>query len=315
LAGAATGRYDAAVAAEPFAFAQVNARTVADGRVARDSLARRLGIEAEPQLATLRASPAWEALLTYCIEGPLNIDWYDRRIAAWRRQKSIFVTLCIVITIGVVALLLWRNSTDSMVAQLSASVAALLACVRILAGAADVTTQLGGFWRARADLKEQFLTFEHGWHGHVIAANGAVADGFETALWQEITNARHVVRAERDTYFSTFKAPADLVAIAGGSLDALLGRVQQVQTLRAAPSPLSQAVTDARTKLDQAHGDRAAHERMLQLLAIKPPTLSDEAWRKMREDAESGRTRAEADIARYSELLRSSAKAATLNPT
>jgi hypothetical protein len=315
LAGAATGRYDAAVAAEPFAFAEVNARAVADGQLAREALARRLAVAEGAPLTALQASPAWEALLTYCIEGPLNISWYDGRIAAWRRQKNAFLTLTIVITVGVVALLVWRNSSDSMVAQLSASVAALLACVRILAGAADVTTQLGGFWRARADLKEQFLTFEHGWRGKVVGADGAVAEGFETALWQEITNARHVVRTERDTYFSTFKAPVDAVATATSGLEALFGRAQQVQTLRAAPSPLAQAVNDARTKLDQARADRAAQERTLELMAVKPATLGDEAWRKAREDAESGRTRAEADIARYSDLLRSTAKAATLNPT
>jgi hypothetical protein len=306
--------YDAAVAVEPFAFADVNARAVADGSLARDALARRLGLNDEAQLKTLRASPAWEALLTYCIEGPLNISWYDQRIAAWRRQKSFFLTLCIVITVGMVALLVWRKTSDSTVAQLAATVAALLTCVRILAGAADVTTQLGGFWRARADLKESFLTFEHGWRGHVLAGGGAVAEGFETALWQEITNARHVVRVERDTYFSTFKAPADAIASAAGGLDTLFGRAPQVQSLRAAPSPLSQAVADARRKLDQARADRAAHERMLELLAVQPATLSDESWRRGREEAETGRGRAEADIARYSELLRASAKAATLNP-
>ncbi len=306
--------YDAGVAVEPFAFAEVNARAVADGRSARDVLARRLGVTDEPELALLRASPAWEALLTYCIEGPLNISWYDQRIAAWRRQKNFFLGLCIVITVGVVALLVWRKSTDSTIAQLSALVAVLLTCVRILSGAADVTTQLGGFWRARADLKEQFLTFEHGWRGHVVVS-GAIADGFETALWQEITNARHVVRVERDTYFSTFKAPAEAIAGTAGGIDALFGRVREVQTLRAAPSPLAQAVSDARTKLDQARAERAAHERMLELLAVKPATLGDEAWRRAREEAETGRVRAEADIARYSELLRSSAKAATLNPS
>jgi hypothetical protein len=305
--------YDAGVAAEPFAFADVNARAVADGRTAREVLARRLGITDEAQLTTLRASPAWEALLTYCIEGPLNIEWYDQRIAAWRRQKNFFLSLCVTITIGVVALLVWRNSTDSTVAQLSASVAALLACVRILAGAADVNTQLGGFWRARADLKEQFLTFEHGWRGHVLAGD-AVADGFETALWQEITNARHVVRVERDTYFSTFKAPAEAIGTAMGSIDVLFGRAREVHTLRAAPPQLSQDVADARKKLDRARADRAAHERMLELLAVKPPAIGDEAWRRGRADAETGRAHAEAEIARYSELLRASAKAATLNP-
>jgi hypothetical protein len=305
--------YDAAVAADPFAFAEVNARTVADARAAREGLAKRLGVGDEEHMALLRATPAWEALLTYCIEGPLNIEWYDRRIASWRHRQRGFIGASVVITTLVVGLLVWRNANDSTIAQLSAAVAALVACVRILAGASDVKTQLGGFWRARADLKEQFLTFEQAWRGHVLG-EGKVAEGFETALWQEITNARHVVRAERDTYFSTFATPSDALGAATGGLDAIFGRARELEAARLG-NPRAQAVAEARKQLDQAKADRAAHERMMALLVTRPTGMSEGVWRKTLEDAATGHATAEADIARYTELLKAAAKAATLNPS
>jgi hypothetical protein len=301
------------VAADPFAFAEVNARAIADGRAAREALARRLGVGDDAHLATLRASPSWDALLSYCIEGPLNIDWYDKRIAGWRRRQRAFVGASVLVTLIVVGLLVWRNASDSAITQLSAAVAALVACVRILSSASDVKTQLGGFWRARADLKEQFLTFEHNWRGHVIV-DDKVVDGFETALWQEITIARHVVRGERDIYFATFAAPADILTATTGGLDAIFGRAREVGRVHEA-SPTAQLVADARKRLDQARADRAANERTLTLLSTKPEAMSDDSWRRARDEAESGRAHAEADIARYSELLKSTAKAATLNPT
>lgn len=298
------------MAAAPFAFAEVNARTVAAGRGAREELARRLDVTADEDVKPLRASPAWELLLTYCIEGPLNIDWYDAKIAAWKRRQRLFLSASVAVTTGVVGLLVWRHTGDSTVAQLSAALAALIACARILSGASDVKAQLGGFWRARADLKEQYLTFEQQWRGKLVVA-GAVADGLETALWQEIVNARHVVRCERDTYFATFAAPADLLTATTGGLEAILGRahdVGAVQTARSAP------VAEARRQLDLAKAERAAQATTQALLVVQPAGMSHADWQRALAEAELGRARAEAEVTRYTELFRATAKAATLNP-
>jgi hypothetical protein len=299
------------VAADPFAFAEVNARTVAAGRNAREELTRRLDVTTEDDVKKLRASPSWELILTYCIEGPLNIDWYDAKIAAWKLRQHAFLTASLVVTVGVVGLLVWRQASDSTIAQLSAAVAALIACVRILAGASDVKAQLGGFWRARADLKEQFLTFEQAWRGKILVA-GVVAEGLEMALWSEIVNARHVVRGERDTYFATFAAPADALSSATGGLDAVFGRARElnvVQVARVAP------VAEARRQLDLAKAERAAQTTMQALLATQPATMSHDDWQRARAEAAAGHAKAEAEVARYTDLLRSTAKAATLNPS
>jgi hypothetical protein len=299
------------VAAAPFAFAEINARTVAAGRGAREELARRLDVTADEDVKPLRASPSWELLLTYCIEGPLNIDWYDAKIAAWKRRQRQFLGASVVVTTGVVGLLVWRHTSDSTIAQLSAAVAALIACARILSGASDVKAQLGGFWRARADLKEQFLTFEQAWRGKILVG-GAVSDGLEVALWQEIVNARHVVRSERDTYFLTFVAPDDVLGAATGGLDAIFGRARElgaVQTTRWQP------LADVRRQLDVAKAERAAQAVTRALLAVQPPAMSHDDWQRARSEAEAGHARAESEVARYTDLLRSTAKAATLNPS
>ena len=299
------------MAADPFAFAEVNARTVAAGRNAREELTRRLDVTTEDDVKKLRASPSWELLLTYCIEGPLNIDWYDTKIRAWKLRQQTFLSASLLVTVSVVGLLVWRQTNDSTIAQLSAAVAALIAGVRILAGASDVKAQLGGFWRARADLKEQYLTFEQAWRGKILVA-GVVAEGLEMALWSEIVNARHVVRSERDTYFATFAAPADALGTATAGLDAIFGRAREwsaVQTARIAP------VAEARRQLDVAKAERAAQATMQALLAVQPATMSHDDWQRARAEADTGHAKAEAEVARYTDLLRSTAKAATLNPS
>jgi hypothetical protein len=299
------------VAAEPFAFAEVNARTVVAGRGAREALARRLDVTADDDVKPLRASSSWELLLTYCIEGPLNIDWYDTKIAAWKRRQRAFLGASVLVTLIVVGLLVWRHASDSAVAQLSAAVAALVACARILSGASDVKAQLGGFWRARADLKEQFLTFEQAWRGKLVAG-GVVADGLEMALWQEIVNARHVVRRERDTYFATFAAPSDLLAATAGGLDGIFGRAGDVGLVRAARLG---PVAEARRQLDEAKAELAAQAATQAILAVQPPAMSLDDWQHARGKADAGLAKAEAEVVRYTDLLRSTAKAATLNPS
>jgi hypothetical protein len=207
-----------------------------------------------------------------------------------------------------------RQASDPAIAQIAAVVAALLTCLRILSGASDVKTQLGGFWRARADLKESFLTFEQTWRGRVVVG-GHLAEGFENALWQEITNARHVVRVERDTYFSTFAAPVDVMAATTGGLDSALGRGRESATGRATlAAPRAQPVADARRQLDVARADRTAQEKLLQMLATRPTAMSEETWKRCKDEAEAARLRAEADVTKFSELLKAAAKAATLNP-
>lgn len=299
---------------DPFAFASVNARTVASAEAARFILAARLGL-GDADRAVVEASPVWPLLTIYCIESPLNIDWYDAKIAAWKSRQRAFLGACVVVTFGVLAIIVRRDhASDPAIAQVGAVVAGLLACLRILAGASDVKAQLGGFWRARADLKESFLSFEQAWRGRVVVG-GKIAENIENALWQEINNARHVVRVERDTYFSTFAAPSDMLTSATGGLDAVLGRARESAGSRSSTSMVrNQPVADARRQLDTARADRAAQQRMLEILAQRPAAMTEETYKRARDEAESARARAEADVARYSELLKAAAKASTLNP-
>lgn len=298
---------------DPFAFAGVNARTVAEAKHTRERLAARLGLGSD-EIAILKTSAAWSALLTYCIESPLNIAWYDDKITAWKRRRLAFLVGCVMVLAVVLVVIARGGFADSRIAQVSAAIAVLAACLRILGGAADVRTQLGGFWRARADLKEAFLTFEQGWTGKVIVA-GAVAETFETSLWQEITNARHVVRGERDTYFSTFAASGDLLSLATEGVGELMTRGREVRDTGRAPM-LSQlaAVAEVRRKLDEARADEFAQERLLAMLAVKPAVMSDETWASAREEAERARIAAATEVVRSSELLKAVAKSSTLNP-
>jgi hypothetical protein len=298
---------------DPFAFASVNARTVAEAKQAREMLAARLGLGNE-EIAILKSSPAWSALITFCVENPLNIAWYDAKISTWQTRRSAFLITCIAVMVIVIVGLAQGGFAESRIAQVSAAIAALGACLRILGGAADVRTQLGGFWKARADLKEAFLTFEQTWSGKVIVG-GAVSDTFETALWQEITNARHVVRCERDNYFSTFVATDALLTTATSGLGDVFGRGRELREVtEPARAPQLAAVGEARRKLDEAHADEVAQDRLLQLLANKPESLDDDSWHKARGQAEQAKIAAATEVARYSELLRSLAKASTMNP-
>jgi hypothetical protein len=298
---------------DPFAFAGVNARTVAEAKQARELLVARLGLGAE-EIAILKTSPAWPALITYCIESPLNITWYDAKIASWQRRRSAFVIGSIAVLVIVLVALAQGGFADSRIAQVSAAVATLGACLRILGSAADVRVQLGGFWRARADLKEAFLTFEQTWSGKVLVG-GAVPVTFETALWQEITNARHIVRCERDNYFSTFAAGETLLGTATSSIGDVLGRGRELRE-PAAPAQATQvqAVAEARRKLDEAHADEVAQQRLLELLATRPDSMDNDTWKRSRGQAEQAKIAASIEVARYTELVKSLAKASTMNP-
>jgi hypothetical protein len=299
---------------DPFAFASVNARTVAEAKQARERLAARLGLGTD-EIAILKSSPAWPALITFCVENPLNISWYDAKISAWQTRRSVFLISCVAVLVIVLVGLAQGGFAESRIAQVSAAIAVLGACLRILNSAADVRTQLGGFWKARADLKEAFLTFEQAWTGKVIVG-GAVPETFETALWQEITNARHIVRCERDNYFSTFVATDALLTTATSGLGDVLGRGRELRELTLPAQALSTqlaAVGEARRKLDEAHADEVAQDRLLELLAKKPDSLDDDAWQKARGQAEQAKIAAATEVARYSELLKSLAKASTMN--
>jgi hypothetical protein len=76
----------------------------------------------------------------------------------------------------------------------------------------------------------------------------------------------------------------------------------------------NQPVADARRQLDTARADRAAQQRLLEILAQRPAAMTEETYKRARDEAEAARVRAEADVARYSELLKAAAKASTLNP-
>ena len=300
---------------DPFAFAGVNARTVAAAKQARELLAARFGLGSD-DIAILKTSPAWSAMLTYCIESPLNIAWYDDKISSWKARRTLFIAGCVLVIAAVLSSIAQGGFADSRIAQVSAAVAALGACLRILGGAADVRTQLGGFWKARADLKESFLTFEQAWHGKVLAG-GRVAESFETALWQEINNARHVVRGERENYFSTYVTTETLLATATSGLGEVLGRSHELRESQRQSRESQRAqmasIVDARRKLDEARAEEVAQAHLLSLITPRPASLAEESWQRMRDEAARAQLTAATDVARYSELVKALAKASTMN--
>jgi len=248
-------------------------------------------------------------LLKYCIEVPLNIAWYER---ARRSAQTIMRAqrLCVVvIMLGGLGAVAWITTSQIdkqlVTAQIGTMLATLLFALQVLVTATDKKAQLGGFWRASADLKEGWYTFEQSWSGRVPLERAALAE-FETAVWQEIHNARKIARTEREAYFNTFKSAGELLTLASAGLDTVRSRGQQLAAQLKEDNAISgdaraaarKQLSDVRQKLMESKASIAASE-------AKEAALRDTAAAAEEIQAASKATiSARAELVRYTEMMR-----------
>jgi hypothetical protein len=182
-------------------------------------------------------------LVRYCMDFPLNITWYQRATAynVWQQR----VAGLFVITLSILALIVTAvpavlpsfggktiTEQTSISAQIAVFVTATFGILRILAIATDRKACIGTFWKASADLKEALFTFEEVWRKKVLNKDSSVSQEFITALLGELRFARKVARTERDSYFSAFNSPVDMVNTVSTGIDLVRTRRQDVTALQ-----------------------------------------------------------------------------------
>jgi hypothetical protein len=209
------------------------------------------------------------ALLRFCTEVVLNIEWYER---ARRREESKngWMTRGMVALMIAALVLLFVSSllpslqagvqTPSGVLQLTIFAGGALTVLQVVAALADGKARLTIFWKASSDLKELLYTFEQKWCGKAVVEAGGVLGvgaGFLDAVEDALRASRAVTRAERLEFFTTLRSPSDIVAIASSAAGVLRDSRAQAAVLTVQHE---EAVAEARRALAAARAAVAASE-------------------------------------------------------
>ncbi len=283
------------------------AEAVELGRV----LLRRIG--AEGFIVALETDERFKrAIALWGIEFPLNIRWYTTAIPAQERalrwSRRISLALGVVTLAGTTALVFLNQAVTT--AQVGVLAAGIFGVMQILAAGSDPKSRLGGFRKARADLKEAMFTFQENWRGRSIILAGSEAKPepepeFMTALYQEIRSGRKIAREERDTYFATFKSATEILGVANTAIEAVRGRRAEVsgalkeasaaETTHAAA--MAARIQDLRNKLADAIALKDALQDKKRRLeeANADPKVIGEVQTKI-DDAETDRFRTQRSL-------------------
>jgi hypothetical protein len=163
--------------------------------------------------------PLFPAVRDYCSEVTVNIEWYEeRRQRAERSWKRIFLGVIAagaLTSLLAVSLATWLKTE----AAITLFLAAFLPAAQGLASAIDHKARMGGFWKAAADLKELLFRMEEAWRGRELEQDRVtyrleehdVERTFEEVLKLDRATARQIGRAERESFFNTFKSPAEVI--------------------------------------------------------------------------------------------------------
>jgi hypothetical protein len=211
-------------------------RKLEDARLRGRSLLRRLKVQPDDLAVLEKDERFMRALCLWAIEFPLNIEWYEKKIPRERRYfmaSRVAATVFGVATIGVTAALVLMNK-ELLVSQLGVLATGIFGVPKVLAAGGDPKTRLGGFQKARADLRESMFTFHQSWEGRPLVIDGGdsksriPAPDFMTAIYQEIRTGRKIARDERDTFFGTFNSATEILGAASTTVDAVRSRRTEV---------------------------------------------------------------------------------------
>lgn len=174
----------------------------------------------KPPQGGVQAHPLFPKLKEYCAEVTVNIEWYEeRRKQAKEDWKNLFFA---VIAGGglTAALAIFLAEKVQTEVAITIFLAAFLPALQGLSSAIDHKSRMGGFWKASADLKELLFRLEEAWRGKDLEKEKVtyhveghdVERTFEEVLKLDRSAARQVCRAERESFFNTFKSPAEVVS-------------------------------------------------------------------------------------------------------
>lgn len=188
------------------------------GHDARILLAR-LGQQPPPGKADLSEHPLFDSVKDFCAEVTLNIKWYEEKREQTQRLWYGLFALILVLSCGGSILVMSLARTWESSLWLTFALGLTLPSLQAFTSAVDYKARLGAFWKASADLKELLFALEDTWRGRnlqedvvTLEVNGTtVSRSFPRYLEECRAAARRICRQERDSFFQTYKSPAELV--------------------------------------------------------------------------------------------------------
>jgi len=272
-----------------------------EGLRAGRELLTHLGVGDVGDQDRLLAIPGFERLLVrWAIEFPCNVEWYDKKIPVQQLyydiSRVLATVLGVAIVVGTTALVFWKK--DVTTAQVGVLAAGIFGVLQIVAAGGDPKARLGGFRKARADLKEAMFTFAETWAERVLDPAGPTrpTPDFVMALLQEIRAGRKISRDERETFFGTFKSPTEILGAANAAVEAVRGRRAELaatsKDAKATEASQEQAaltrIKELRGKLAEATAQKEALEdKKVRLKARQAATAALEGLQSQIEDVET----------------------------
>ncbi len=293
-------------------------QSVLHGPTEQDPLKTALGEAAEGARRELRS-----LLVQHAADTSQNVLWYQgamRRVEArmrYFRFAVVGVSVTILVPFGALAFHATDEVTvDTMptaIAQVSLFGTLFFGLLKALAAGTNLKKELTAFWQARSDLKEALFTFAHSWRGRLRTPEELCSPDFNTALYEEMRNARLVVRTERTAFFEAFSAPEDILPTAMLPMGEASAAASAMATARAAVNAQKQGLaattaTDiaaARTALIEAKANVAAKEAAIEMAEAEALDTSSYKLELIT---------ARAEVERASKLLRLKLKVDRLNP-
>lgn len=182
-------------------------------------LLARLGQQPPPGKTDLAEHPEFARVKAFCAEVTLNIKWYEEKREETQRLWYGLFALIVVLSCGGGVLLVSLAHKWASNLWLTFALGLTLPSLQAFTSAVDYKARLGAFWKASADLKELLFALEDTWRGKDLQAdtvtlelNGAaITRSFPRYLEDCRLAARRICRQERESFFQTYKSPAELV--------------------------------------------------------------------------------------------------------
>jgi len=200
----------------------------------------------------------------------LNARWYQAKVARVERQLRNLRMLavgCGLVILGLFGGMVFLapkagtvDGSTVWIAQISMFGTLFYGLLKSMAAGVSTRRQYTAFWAAGADLKELLYTFEHAWRGKLDSIQDLAGPDFLTALYEELRNARNIVRTERSTFFEAmatpeeiFSAPSALIGESATSAAALASARAALQAQQTSMQTVTaqDIATTRRTLIDQ----------------------------------------------------------------
>lgn len=277
-----------------------------------------LGPRGPAQLRELRS-----LLAQYASDVIMNAGWYQAKVREFERRLRTFQALavvCALIILGLFGKLAMDapppdtvDSSTTWIAQLSLFGTLFFGLLKTLAMGTNLKRQLTAFWEAGADLKEALYTFEHAWKGKLETLPDLLGPDFATALYEELRNARTIVRKERAAFFEAYASPEEILAVPQSMMSEAAANANVMVAARTASNnervsrqaATAKDIADERRRVIEAKAKIGAKEKAIE--EARAAGLDTTGY-------QSELIMARADLEQASRALRLKLKVARLNP-